>query len=375
MPSKCVTSSRAPAIAAAEAEGSPASCSDCSASTAGTPPGLADVPGGQAVSVQPNPLFDLTPSPDAGAAKSIASAYAQAVTPLAPHLEQTLSHAPVPGGSGHAAARMAAGSARVVDLGTSHAGFDGTPGSQGGAGAGALSPEVLGHAERQVLAGARGPSAVSSSAADSAPGASTEPGSAAAPVAGPAGAPNSGPHSDRGAAAGAGRSGAGPHSSPSVEREPLAAREGTSASGVRVSASADEQAAIALGLGLNPSPSPTLEAVPAPAPRTPRSAVRRRNGGPAEGEGSAIGRPLRVATPLRSVTAPLENGCSRCHRGLSLIPAHPYAGRTALFTSMLRPRCCNPHCRKEMTHAMHLHVLGYKDLITQLAPPHMSYLL
>ena len=305
-----MTGSCAPADAAAEADGSPASCSDGSASTAGTPPGLVDVLGGRAVSVQPNPLFDLTPSPDAGAAKLRAGAYAPAATPLAPHAEHTLTQTPIPDGSVPAAARKAGGSARVAGSGTSHAGFDGGPGSQDGASADALSPEVLGHAERQALAGAPGPSAVSSSAAGSAPGASTGPGRAAAPVPGAAGAPDpSGLHSARGAAAGASRSGAGSHSSPSVEREPLAAREGSSASGVRVSASDDEQAAIALGLGLNPSPSPTLEAGQAPAPRTPRSAVRRRNGGPAEGEGSAIGRPLRVATPLRLVTDELYTKC------------------------------------------------------------------
>lgn len=300
----------APADAAADADGSPASCSDCSAGTAGTPPGLANAPGGQAVSVQPNPLFDLTPSPDAGAAKSHTGAYAPAATPLAPHAEQTLTQPLAPGGSGPAAARKAPGSARIAGSGPSHAGFDGVPGNQGGAGADALSPEVLGHAERQALAGVPGPSAVSSSATYSTPGASMAPGSAAAPVAGAAGAPVP---SGRSAATGAGSSSAGARSSPSVEREPLAAREGSSASGVRVSASADEQAAVALGLGLNPSPSPTLEAGPAAAPRTPRSAVRRRNARPAEGEGPAIGRPLRVATPLRSVPAPPETGCLRCH--------------------------------------------------------------
>ena len=304
LPVACMTSSRAPADsgAAAEASGSPASCSDRSASAAGTPPGLADTPGGRAVSVQPNPLFNFTPSPDASAAEPRAGAYAPASASLAARPGRALPQTPVPGSSGLVAVREAAGSAAGAGSGSTHAGFGGHPGDQGGTRADALSPEVLAHVERQALAGASGPSADGSGATERAPGASMQPGGATAPDAAGALGP-SGPSSGRGSAAGAGRSGAGPRSSSSAEREPLGAREGSSASGVRVSPSTDEQAAIALGLGLNPSPSPTLEASQAPMPRTPHSAVRRRDEGPAEGEGPAIGRPLRVATPIRSVTA------------------------------------------------------------------------
>lgn len=161
-----------------------------------------------------------------------------------------------------------------------------------------MSPEVLGYAERQAAA-ARAHSDVPVSAA-----------ALNTPPATPAGE-NSGMGNSQRARLNVPVSEAalvvGDGIGVSGSSEAIAtAGEDCSAVGC-LSPSADAQAALALGLGLNPSPSPTLETGrtggPARPPRTPRSAMLRREGGATEGGigAAAIGRPLRVATPVRYI--------------------------------------------------------------------------